>query len=145
LPVVTTFGVFAALFMILDLAQWVWLYPKLGQRLRAHPSEAAALELEYRAWHEYLGRGIGIYLATLFNALWAGGLGLVTLRSLAFPRWISWLGIAAGLLFAVSIVPSASFDVYSVVNSIGFAVWAVWLVAVGLVLIRRRDPPGQPA
>ena len=143
LPIVTGFGVFAALFMILDLVQWVWLYPMLGDRFLAGTVDPEVLESQFQVFHEYLGIGIGIYLATLFNAVWAAGLGWVMLGSSTFPRRVGWLGVAGGLLFAVSIAPGAGFEIYSVFNSIGFVVWAVWLLGTGVVLIREHHPAPQ--
>ena len=78
LAVTSTMGVVAGLFMVLDLSQWVWLYPELGRRFLDSSTTAAGradLELLWDAFHRYVGVGIGVYGATLFNALWALGSG----------------------------------------------------------------------
>lgn len=138
LNLVTVFGVLATLFMMLDLGQWVWLNPELGRRYvdpATDPAMRASLEVTWDAFHRYVGVGVGIYAATFFNALWAMGVGVLLLG--ARQRVVlAWLALASGVLFLASIAPGVGFDGYAFLNSVGFALWALWLVLLGWVLIR---------
>ncbi len=148
LALITTFGVFATLCMMLDLSQWVWLYPDLGRRFvdpATTPATGQNLVVLWTAFHHYVGEGIGVYGATFFNALWALGVGWIL--TVARPRRVlPWLALAAGALFLLSIAPGETFDGYSRFNELGFLPWALWLVLTGWALVRGRPmaADGQP-
>jgi hypothetical protein len=126
--------------MMLDLSQWVWLYPGLGEDYVAGAVDATVLETQWQAFHDYVGVGLGLYLATLFNAVWALGAGWLMVTAGRFARWIGATGIAAGVLFLASIAPGASFSVYSALNSLGFVAWLVWLLGTAWVLLTDPRP-----
>jgi hypothetical protein len=84
-------------------------------------------------------------LASLFNILFAGVtfilLGLAVALSDAYPRWLGWIvvaagigSIAAGLIQAFTGEPS---DASRVLTIIGPTVITLWLLAMGILLIRR--------
>lgn len=138
LTLITAFGVLASLFMMLDLGQWVWLNPHLGRRyVDPTTTEAVRTELEihWDAFHRYVGVGIGIYAATFFNALWAAGAGWLLLAGRG-RSIVAWLGVVSGGLFLASIAPGVGFDGYALLNSVGFVLWALWLVLIGWALVR---------
>ncbi|MFP5318891.1 MAG: DUF4386 family protein [Acidimicrobiia bacterium] len=149
LTVVTVAGAVAALLMMLDLSQWVWLYPDLGDRYDDPATAAAArgdLEVTWSAFHRYVGVGIGIYGATLFNGVWALGMGWALRASGRRVLW--WPALGSGALFLASIAPGVGFGAYGTINGAGFALWALWLVVVGWTLARRGHlldvPAGAP-
>lgn len=145
LPVYTACGVLAALAMALDLSQWVATYPWLGSAFQEAPAQSpvrAAALVTFEALHRLVGTGIGVYLATACSAAWALGLGRMMLSG--STRLPGWAALAAGTLFAASIFPGAGFAVYSVLNSMGFAAWTLWLLGSALLLARGRWPTGAP-
>lgn len=133
LSVVTAVGVLAAVSMMLDLSQWVWLYPDLGRRY-VDPAATAGvrtdLEIMWFSFHRYVGVGIGVYAATLFNGLWALGVGWLLLAGRR-RDFLPWLAVLSGGLFLLSIAPFVGFDGYGTINSAGFVVWGLWLVISG--------------
>jgi hypothetical protein len=143
-------GGVAALMTILDVGQWVWLYPDMADRwARGDAALRRAIEQDWSNFHQLLGVGIGRYLATLFSAIWALGLGALMLSDSRWPRVLGWAGVAAGVLFLVSALPGLSFGAWAVLNTVGFAIWFVWLIATGLLLMgtpaiarRARDRTG---
>jgi bacteriorhodopsin len=97
-------------------------------------------------------------LASLFNLLFAGAtftlFGLAVALSDIYPRWLGWivvmagvLSIPAGLIQAFTGEPS---DASRVLTVIGPTVITLWLLAMGILLMRRaaaalpslRDTPG---
>lgn len=134
-------GATAALMTILDTGQWVWLYPDMADRWsEAGEPLRLAIEADWSSYHELVGEGIGRYLATLFSALWALGLGVLLLRSSRWPGLYGWAGIAAGALFLISALPGLSFDAWGLINTAGFGIWFVWLIVIGLALLGARLP-----
>lgn len=134
-------GAVAALMTVLDTAQWVWLYPNLADRwAAAGPALRRTIEEDWESYHQLLGVGIGRYLATLFSGIWALGLGAMMLSDRRWPRVLGAAGVAAGVLFLASALPGLSFSAWGVLNTVGFAIWFVWLVASGLLLFGVRPP-----
>jgi len=139
-------GGVAALMTIMDVGQWVWLYPDMAARwIRGDAALRRVIEQDWSNYHQLLGVGIGRYLATLFSAIWAFGAGALMLSDPRWPRVLGWAGIAAGILFLVSALPGLSFDAWGALNTVGFVIWFVWLIGSGLLLagIPRgsRTPP----
>lgn len=134
-------GAVAALMTVLDTSQWVWLYPNLADRwAAAGPALRRTLEQDWQSYHQLLGVGIGRYLATLFSGIWAVGLGAIMLGDRRWPRLLGAAGVAAGVLFLASALPGLSFSAWAALNTAGFAIWLVWLVASGLLLLGVRLP-----
>ena len=134
-------GAVAALMTVLDTSQWVWLYPKLADRWAvAGPALRRTIEQDWRGYHELLGVGVGRYLATLFSGVWALGLGAMMLSDRRWPRVLGAAGVAAGVLFLASALPGLSFSAWGALNTVGFAIWLVWLVASGLLLLGVQLP-----
>ena len=128
-------GAVAALMTIMDVGQWVWLYPDMaGRWARSGAALQRAIEQDWSNYHQLLGVGIGRYLATLFSAIWAFGVGAVMLSDSRWPRVLGWAGVAAGVLFLTSALPGLSFNAYGAVNTVGFGIWFLWLIASGLLL-----------
>ena len=64
---------------------------------------------------------------------------LLMYRTQLAPRWISYLGGAAGLVFYVGGIGTAT-DA-STINALGvvaFLVWCVWIIAVSVLMWRGR-------
>jgi len=65
---------------------------------------------------------------------------LVSIRTRAFPRWLSW----AGLLIAGGLLAARAVWATSALAFIPFFLCYLWLIAISVVLIRRASA-GQPA
>jgi hypothetical protein len=145
LGVASVAGLLAALAQILDLSQWVFLVPRLAQLHAAHGATAAtraATVVVYEAFHAWLGMGVGLSLATIFNGAWALRVGLAMRQSRLFAPWIGWGGVVSGAAFLASAVPGLPLRAWFLLNTAGFGVWALWLAAVGVSLIVRTSSLG---
>jgi hypothetical protein len=134
-------GSVAALMTVLDTSQWVWLYPNMADHwAAAGPALRVTIEQDWQNYHQLLGEGVGRYLATLFSGIWALGLGTIMLSDGRWPRVLGAAGVAAGVLFLASALPALSFSAWGALNTAGFAIWFVWLVASGLLLLGVHVP-----
>jgi hypothetical protein len=141
----TAFGVLAAFTQMLDLAQWVFLVPRLAARAAAADAVGrAAIAEVYEAFHALVGDGIGLYLATIFNGLWAVPVGFAMRASRLGKSWLGWGGVVSGLLFLTSAVPGIGLRAWFLLNTVGFGVWGLWLAGTGAFLVfRRGSSPGE--
>jgi hypothetical protein len=115
--------------------------PQLAQEWAAASSDQKATALAL----VHLQETLNFALASLFNLLFAGAtfilFGLAVALSGAYPRWLGSvvvaagvLSIPAGLIQALTGEPS---DTSRILTIIGPTVITLWLLAMGILLIRR--------
>ncbi len=143
-PLAVTIGVLAGLIQMLGLLRWVYLVPALA-RADADPTlgpeQRAANAAVFRAFHQYLGVGVGEHLGYLLTGVWSMLIGIAVIQGSALPTWLGWPGIVIGAGLAVS---SAEFLGPNEERGWAFAgaavpflyiAWSLWLLAMGVALI----------
>jgi hypothetical protein len=61
------------------------------------------------------------------------------LKTSVVPRWIGWLGIAVGVLAGWLALLAPVWDLAEAISSIGFLAFFVFMLAMGIALLRRRS------
>jgi hypothetical protein len=87
--VATTIGVLAGLVQMLGLLRCVYLVPSLARAHtdpRASPAERAP-EAIFRAFHQYLGVGVGEHLGYLLTGVWSILAGIAITLGSVLPAW----------------------------------------------------------
>jgi hypothetical protein len=147
-PIASTFtlvvGVLAGLVQVLGLLRWVYLVPALA-RIHSEPeaTEATrtAVEVSFRAFHQYLGVGVGEHLGTLLTGAWTGLIGVAILRGDGPAPWLGWVAMPLG---AAMIVVSAEFlgpfeergwSLAGTAVPVLYIVWSLWMLALGIDLV----------
>lgn len=137
-------GTVAGLLQVLGLLRWVYLMPALARwHADPHADDAtrAATVVTYRAFHHYLGVGVGEHLGSALTGAWTILVGLAILQSEVLADWLSWIAIVIG---AALIVCSVEFlgpneeRGWSLVGKavpIVYIAWSLWLFAVGISLV----------
>ena len=70
----------------------------------------------------------------------AGALfALAILRTSVVPHWMGWLGLAIALSRSLGLLEPAS-DVFRAFSPIGFTAGGVWIVVIGVIMLRLREP-----
>jgi hypothetical protein len=137
-------GVLAGLVQVLGLLRWVYLVPALA---RAHADPGAsdttreAVAVTFRAFHQYLGVGLGEHLGYLLTGAWTASVGAAVLRGHGIADWVGWLALPIG---AGLIVASAEFlgpneergwKLAGAAVPLLYVGWSFWLISLGIVLI----------
>jgi hypothetical protein len=142
--VATTFGVLAGLVQTLGLLRWVYVVPPLA---RAHadpaldPAQRAANAALFRAFHQYLGVGVGEHLGSLLTGAWTLLFGLALVVGTTLPTWLGWPGLVIGAGLAIGSAEylgpneERGWRLAGAAIPILFVAWSVWLLAIGIVLI----------
>jgi hypothetical protein len=142
--VATTFGVLAGLVQTLGLLRWVYAVPPLA---RAHadpalePARRAANAAVFRAFHQYLGVGVGEHLGSLLTGVWSVLIGLDVLLGTSLPTWQGWPGLVIGVGLAIGSAEylgpneERGWRLVGAAIPILFVAWSVWLLAMGIALI----------
>lgn len=142
----TVFGITAGLVEMLGFVRWPFLVPSLAQTyLDPTSSEAtrAAVAVTFSAFNQYAGVGIGEHFGYLFTGLWTILIGIAMMKSPQFRAWLGWVGIfsAVGILFGL--LEPTGVPLAGLINAFAYIVWAVWMVIVGIFVLRLKNTNTQ--
>jgi hypothetical protein len=139
LSAATASGVTAGLVQVLGLIRWPFLVPALAQTYldpAATPAQREAAALVFQAFNVYAGAAVGEHLGYLFTAGWTVLISLALWRSsLAWP-WLGGVGLLAGLGILAGVLEPLGVPGAGAVNAVAYTVWAIWLVALGVIWLR---------
>ena len=133
-------GVLAGLVQALGLIRWVVLVPGLASAYIApgatdlDKSMAASI---FDATNLYLGVGVGEHLGYLFTGVWT-----LLVAALIFPahRILSLTGAALSFTVMAGMLEPFGVPGAATINAIGFSLWALWVLLLGVALLVRRAP-----
>jgi hypothetical protein len=144
LPLATTIGVLAGFAQIIGLLRWVLLVPSLARShadAQASQAQREATVAIFRAFHQYLGVGVGEHLGSLLTGLWSILIGIAIVLGDPLATWLGWPGIAIGAGLAIG---SAEFlgpneergwALAGAAISVLYIGWSIWLLVLGIALI----------
>ncbi|MFE4108543.1 DUF4386 domain-containing protein [Almyronema epifaneia] len=143
LPMAALLGVLSGVLQAIGLMRWVFVIPVLANLYtdpQASVATREAVSIVYRAVHQYGGVVIGEHLGQLLLIGWTLGLGWAMRSSVLFKSWIAWWGIFTTPLLLLgqsellaTVVPNLP---VLETTPIGFILWEVWLLVVGVYLIK---------
>lgn len=150
--VATTLGISGAIMQMVGLLRWVFVVPVLANAyVDAAATEAgrAAVSVVFQAVHQYGGVVIGEHLGQLLTIGWMLLVSASLLRSSRFPRLLGVLGIGASAIYALAQLELLATVIPGLANweaagFIGSSLWLVWMILLGLSLVRAR-PEAMPA
>lgn len=131
-------AVLSAVSMVVGLLRWPSLHWELALAYDvASPAAREVIAAVFDASNSYLGNFIGEFLGELFLNLFFIGASWVLTRGAADPRWPWVAALAAGLLGGVAMLRNA-LPVVEPVAALNNLVLPVWMLVLGLVMLRRR-------
>ena len=142
LSLATVFGIVAGVVQTLGFLRWPFLVSHLAQAyLAPGASEAqrAAATMVFEAFHIYAGMAIGEHLGYLSTSVWTFLIALLMLRAPLFGRWLGLSGMLLALGVATGLLEPAGWELAGAINALSYLAWAVWLIAVGVVVLVRRS------
>jgi hypothetical protein len=146
--VATAFGLMAGLAQTLGFLRWPFLVPHLAESYLAQgASEAqrAAAVMVFEAFHRYAGMAVGEHLGYLSTAVWTALIAVVMLRTSLVPRWMAAVGAVLAVGIATGLAEPAGWELGGTINSYSYLVWALWLIAIGVIFLVRRIQRPAPA
>ena len=144
LPLATIMGVLAGLVQMLGLVRWVFLVPSLARAYgdpQTSPAQRETTVAIFRAFHQYLGVGVGEHLGYLLTGIWSLLVGVGVIQGAELPAWLGWPGIVIGAGLALG---SAEFlganeergwTLAGAAIPVLFIAWSLWLLGLGIALI----------
>jgi hypothetical protein len=147
----TFVGAASVLLSLIGFLRWVFVVPALaGSYASGDPTTQAAVAAAWMAQHQFGGALLGEHLGQLLAIGWSVTVSMLILRSRMLPRWVGWAGLVASVLYLCNqgdILATAvpGFPVFDLAGFIGSSLWAIWLIALGVALLRTRIRRPEPA
>ena len=146
LETATALGLISLVLAVVGLTRWVFVVPVLA-RLYTDPASSEAMRastlVTFQAIHQYGGVVIGEHISQLMTVLWMALISTMMLRSALFRAWLGWLGLGAALVYLLAqsellatVIPG--FPVAPEAGLIGSLLWLLWMVVMGVALLRFR-------
>lgn len=126
-------GIAAAVVQVIGLLRWPLVVPFLAD---ANPDAGAAATFD--SLNLVLGTIVGETIGYALTAAWTV-LVCLGLRATLLNRVLTAAGLVAAALIAVGTVEPLGVPLAGLANFVGYVVWSGWLVAVAVVLVRRRS------
>jgi len=135
------FATIAAVAMLLGLARWPSVHWELARAyVTATTDTRAAIDAVFLGLNVYLGNYIGEFLGELALNAFFVLVGIAALRSTATGRWFAIGGIAVGVIGWVAAFRNVTSAVAPVAEVNNYLL-PLWLIVLGVVLIRWRPAP----
>jgi hypothetical protein len=144
-------GATSVLLSLIGFLRWVFVVPPLARSYVAgDPVTRAAVEAAWTAQHQFGGALLGEHLGQLLVIGWSATLSVIVLRSRVLPRWLGVTGLAVSALYLLNqgdILATAvpGFPVWDLAGLLGSTSWGLWVAALGVTMILRPVPRGNPA
>jgi len=137
--VATVIGVLAGAVQMLGFIRWPFLVPYLSQTFldpASSPATREATAVVFQTFNQYAGVGIGENLGYLFTSVWTILFAISMFRSPRFPNWLGIAGILPALGIFIGMAEPAGLEIAAPINAVAYILWAIWLVVVGIVVLR---------
>src|SRR3954469_11576490 len=157
LRVATYLGATSVVLSLIGFLRWVFVVPPLADSYVAGDATTrTAVAAAWLAQHQYGGALLGEHLGQLLVIAWSVTVSVLIVRTGVLPRWAGWLGLLASGVYLANegdILATAvpGFPVWDLAGLLGSTLWAVWLLILGVLLLRRpartlsEPPPAQDA
>ena len=138
-------GIAAAVVQVIGLSRWPLLVPGFAaDAASTDPATAAQAQDAFETAHRVLGTIIGESFGYLFTAAWTL-LVLVALHRVLAGRWFTILGAGSALLILAGLLSPLDLPLVDTANFAGYVLWSLWLIAFGVLLLRRPRPAAAPS
>lgn len=147
----TVSGIIGGIAQMVGLLRWTFVVPVLAKTYTNPSASDIAKEsavIAFQAVHQYGGVVLGEHIGQVFSILWMFTISLALFKSNIFNRWLAWFGfLASGVyllaqaeLFA-TVIPN--FPVVPEAGLIGSLLWLIWMIVLGVFLIRSKASPAR--
>ena len=120
--------------MIYEVATpYVEAGPDAGAELLVLGDALFTMSLATRVLGDVIFTGVGVLLFSL-----------AILKTGFAPKWVGWLGLIGALGHWFALLSQTS-EVFELIWFVGEIAFFLWLIAVGVVLLRKSEPPTPAA
>ena len=141
---VTNVGIISVVVQIIGLSRWVFVVPVLATDFvnASNPVSKEAIEITFKAIHQFGGVLLGEHLGQLFTVIWTVFISSALLKGNIISTWLAWWGYIASFIYFLAqaellatVIPT--FPVIEIAGFLGSTLWLIWMILVGIRFIRR--------
>ena len=138
----TFVGAASVLLSLIGFLRWVFVVPALaGSYVSGDATTKSAVGAAWMAQHQFGGALLGEHLGQLLAIGWSITVSVLILRTGILWRWVGWAGLVASVLYLTGqgdILATAvpSFPVWDLGGLLGSTLWGVWVIALGVAVLR---------
>ncbi|WP_454859570.1 DUF4386 family protein [Promicromonospora soli] len=132
-------GIAASTVQVVGLLRWPLLVPLLAETAAdpaALPADVTAAADRFAAIHLVLGQVVGESLGYILTAAWT--VAAVIALGTSLPMWVRVGGLICVPLILAGLVVPLGWAAADLANLVGYVAWSLWLVALGVLLLRGR-------
>jgi len=132
------FGLIAGIVQVVGLLRWPFLVPHLaGAYVASGASQGTreAIAVTFESTHRFLGMAIGEHLGYFFTAVWSVLVALALQGSGLVRDVLALAGLVPTAAISVGLLEPAGWRPAGAINAIGYLVWSLWLIALGIALV----------
>ncbi len=138
----TTIGVIGLMVQMVGLLRWTFVVPALADAfVRGDAMAQAAARSSFLTIHQYGGVALGEHLGQLFTIVWTLSMAAAMKRLRLLPGWMMVLAFVASGIYLLSqlelfstVIPDV--PVWGLAGFLGSTLWLVWLILLGIRLVR---------
>lgn len=142
--VATTFMIIGGITQIVGLLRWVFVVPILSNNYANYPDTSQkTVSILFLVVHQYGGVILGEHLGQLFSIIWTLIVCRHFIKSKTLHPFMGWFGIISSFIYLLgqtelfaTVIPS--FPVIGWAAPIGSTLWLLWMIALGVLLIRKK-------
>lgn len=141
--VATTLGVIGLVVQIIGLLRWTFVIPVLAQAYvsATDANTKVVAIMSFKTIHQFAGVLLGEHLGQLFTIIWTVLIALTLVKLKWINKWLAWLGYTSAFIYLLAqaeliatVIPD--FPVWSMAGFIGSTLWLVWIIILGIKILR---------
>jgi Domain of unknown function (DUF4386) len=139
---VSGFGVATGVFWSLGYTRWPIAVPYLSDMYQTgDPAKKERAAELYGLLNRYAGMTVGEHLGFITMGVFAVALAVGLRRGGVGPRWLLPVGVFGGVLIAITSFEqyNPDLEILGALNGLANTVWFLWMIAIGVVLLRRSS------
>jgi hypothetical protein len=131
-------GALNGLVQAVALFRWIFLVPNLAKQYSTpsdSPATRDAVAVVFHAVHRYVGIGIGEHLGSLLTGVWTLLISSMMFSTPIYGSTLAIVGMVAAIAILVGLMEPVGWKAAATINTIGYLVWAGWLLVSGVILL----------
>jgi hypothetical protein len=147
----TVAGIIGGITQMIGLLRWTFVVPILAKTYTDPTASDSAKEsavIVFQAVHQYGGVVLGEHIGQVFSIFWMFVISLTIFKLNILKRWLAWFGFLASGVFLLAqtelfatVIPD--FPVVPEAGLIGSLLWLIWMIVLGVLLMRSKDSLSQ--
>ncbi len=136
-------GMISGLLLYAGIIRYTFLFPFLAEQRVKGTYDAKTIDLVFASFNTYVGDSIAEHVQFTFTSLMLLFFGIAILKTNIINKWIGYFGIVTSVVLIYGNTEFFGMPGAFTFNRIGGDMIALWLLAVGLNLLFKREFPDQ--